>query len=141
MLYTQPFAWWVPNDDNRAQDGLELRNEFFAETEGVERDENWEVLECDLLELLVGLSRRLSFMTGEDSSTWFWIMIENLGLYQYNDAADIPEDTVKDVLEGLIWRTYDFDGNGGLFPLRNPSVDQRGVEIWYQLNEYIAEHE
>ncbi len=141
LFYTEPFAWWVPNDDNRAFDGLELREQFFAETEGVVRDESWEELGCDLFELLVGLSRRLSFLTGEASDVWFWIMIENLGLYQYNDSVDVPKETVKEVLEGLIWRTYDPDGNGGLFPLRNPTVDQRDVEIWYQASSYLEEHE
>ncbi len=140
LLYTEPFTWWVLNDDNRAQDGVDLRQEFFAESR-VGRDESWEVLECDVLELLVGLSRRLSFITGETRETWFWIMIENLGLYQYNDSVDIPVETVRDVLERLVCRTYDDDGNGGLFPLRNPTVDQRKVELWYQMSEYIAEHE
>lgn len=141
LLYTKEFVWWVPNDDNRAQDGRELRTEFLLEERITPSNEQWEALGCDLFELLVALSRRLSFITGEESRTWFWIMIENLGLYQYNDRVDIPKDRVEEILEGLIYRTYDPDGNGGLFPLRNPTVDQRQVELWYQASAYIAEHE
>ena len=48
-------------------------------------------------------------------------------------------DIVADAMAAIIWRTYDSNGYGGLFPLRNPREDQRKVELWYQLNAYLLE--
>jgi hypothetical protein len=39
----------------------------------------------------------------------------------------------------VIWRTYDRRGHGGLFPLQRSNRDQRRVEIWYQLSEYLLQ--
>jgi hypothetical protein len=39
----------------------------------------------------------------------------------------------------VIHRYYQPNGHGGFFPLENPQDDQRHVELWYQLNEYVME--
>jgi hypothetical protein len=45
-------------------------------------------------------------------------------------------------IEGKIMdRRYERNGQGGLFPLRKPAMDQRDVEIWYQANAYMIEKE
>lgn len=74
-LYSTEFVWFVPNDDNRAADGKELRREWMAET-GIHPDAEWLSLGCSFLEMLIGLSRRLAFETEEDASFWFWHLIE-----------------------------------------------------------------
>jgi hypothetical protein len=66
-------------------------------------------------------------------------MLENLDLCQYNDRVNLPEDKIEETLDRVIWRTYNFNGRGGIFPLRRPRQDQRDVELWYQLNAYIIE--
>ncbi len=48
---------------------------------------------------------------------------------------------IDDILERLIWRQYQEDGQGGFFPLAWPEQDQREVELWYQMNAYLAENE
>lgn len=140
-LFTKEFIWIVPNDDNRAEDGRALRKEFLDEVEVAEVDPVWMRLGCSILELLIGISRRLNF---EDESRgpdeWFWCLIENLSLKRYNDRVRFPERTVDEILDALIWRTYEPDGHGGLFPLRTPRADQRDVEIWYQLSAYLLEN-
>ena len=40
----------------------------------------------------------------------------------------------------MLAREYSDNGHGGLFPLKNPKKDQRKVEIWYQMTEYINEN-
>ena len=92
-----------------------------------------------MLEMLIGLSRRLSFETDREPREWFWHLLQVLHLDQYDDSRRIPEEEVDAILERVIWRTYGHNGDGGLFPLQNPSQDQRNVEIWYQLNEYLLE--
>jgi hypothetical protein len=92
-----------------------------------------------MLEMLVGLSRRLSFECEGESRDWFWHLMENLGLRYYNDRSTYSKEHIDGILDRVIWRTYNPDGEGGLFPLRNSEQDQRGIEIWYQLSAYILE--
>ena len=141
QLFTKEFVWIVPNDDNRIEDGKVLRNEF-VEKFRYEVDDNWMKLGCSMLELLIGLSRRLAFECEGEPRDWFWHLMNNIGLDKLNcnDLVALP-DYVDSAMEKVIWRTYHSNGRGGLFPLNNPHDDQRGVEIWYQLNAYILEHD
>lgn len=139
ILFTKEFVWFVPNDDNRLEDGKQLRYEFL-EASGIDKeDQDWLRQGCSFLELLIGLSRRLAFETSSDPIRWFWEMLENLGLNELNDRVHIPRDVVEEKLDRVIWRTYKFNGSGGLFPLQRARQDQRDVELWYQLSAYILE--
>jgi hypothetical protein len=133
------FIWIVPNDDNRAEDGRDLRQEFIQEQQLVDVDPDWLRLGCSMFELLVGLSRRLSFEDDGDPKRWFWQLVENLNLAKYTDKVRLPVATVDEVLNRVIWRTYHPHGIGGLFPLRNPSQNQTEIELWYQLSAYLLE--
>jgi hypothetical protein len=143
QLYTKEFVWIVPNDDNRLEDGRDLRPEFIDDCEISTIDPEWMSLGCSMLEMLVALSRRLSFQDGRNPRGWFWRLIENLDLVHCTDAKYDQEihDRVDAILEEIIWRTYHSDGRGGLFPLEHPKRDQRDVEIWYQLSAYLIEQE
>lgn len=138
QLFSTEFVWIVPNDDNRAEDGRELRCEWATDT-GTEVDRNWLSLGCSFLELLIGLSRRLAFETDGDAANWFWQLIDNLGLLGCHDRSNFKSEDVEEATARVIWRTYQSDGNGGLFPLRQTRNDQRQVEIWYQLSEYLLQ--
>lgn len=130
----------IVNDENRIEDGKALRL-VFLDSQGIsDVDPEWMELGCSVLELLVGLSRRLEFDADGEPHYWFWIMMENLGLRGYNDKMKrMPRRHIKDVLDRFILRDYEPDGRGGLFPLRNPQHDQRERELWYQMNDYIQE--
>lgn len=141
ILFTKEFVWFVPNDDNRVEDGRELRHEFIEELGLTHVDRNWLELGCSFLEMLIGLSRRLAFEAGGRPRDWFWHLLNNLELDVYADNILIPQKRVDDILDRVIWRTYRRDGHGGLFPLRHPKEDQTQVEIWYQLSAYLLEHE
>lgn len=142
QMYKKPFEWYIPNDDNRAEDGRLLREDFLVE-EGLFADESWIELDCSILELVIALSNRLSFETDIDPKIWFWELIGNLGLAEYANLerirASIKEINV--ILNTLNKREYEEDGYGGLFPLRNPGRDQRRVEIWYQMSAYLLEND
>jgi hypothetical protein len=139
QLYEKEFVWWVPNDHNRAEDGLELRMRF-VHYSGVTPEREWMALGCSMLEMLMGLSHRLAFETNRKPKGWFWRMIENLDLDNLSDAVyDGHEVDVDQVLDRLNWRQYDPDGSGGLFPLEHPQADQREVEIWYQMCMYLLD--
>lgn len=137
-LYTKEYIWLIPNDDNRMEDGRFLREEFIEDLGLDDIDPDWMDLECSMLEMMIALSRRLSFQGGGEPTDWFWHLIDNLGL-RHADNRRYPKTRVEEVLDRINWRTYNKDGSGGLFPLRNPDRDQRDVELWYQLNSYILE--
>jgi hypothetical protein len=138
-LYTKEFVWLVPNDDNRIVDGKELRVEFIQDEGLTEVDLDWIELGCSMFELMVGLSRRLSFEAEGEPHYWFWNMMENIGLQKYSDERRLARIHINKVLDRVIFRTYDPDGRGGLFPLNHSTQDQRNVELWYQLSAYVLE--
>lgn len=140
-LYAKEFVWFVPNDDNRLADGRDLRYEFIEDRryQGVSIDAIHNG--CSMLELLIGLARRLSFEAEGEPRSWFWQLIENLDLEKFNDNTRLPEEAIDDALDQVIFRTYRRNGQGGLFPLNHPNEDQRNVEIWYQLCAYILERQ
>lgn len=138
QLYSKEFVWIVPNDDNRVEDGRDLRYEFIDEQMLEDVDPAWLDLGCSMLEMLIGLSRRLSFEAEGESRDWFWTLINNLAL-RSDDKNPILVEVVDATLERVIWRTYNPDGSGGLFPLRRAHKNQRKVEIWYQLSAYLLE--
>lgn len=139
QLYTKQFVHLVGNDIDRKLDGIDLRYEFLDD-EGIEDvDTRWMEMNCSMLEMMIALSRRLAFDGGGEPRDWFWLLIRNLRLEKYNDTVDIPHDRIDDILDRVIWRTFQPSGRGGLFPLKRASQDQRYVEIWYQANAYLLE--
>lgn len=142
QLYKKEFIWFVPNDDNRIEDGRDLRFEFVDAVGLQDVDPDWVRLGCSMLELLIGLSRRLAFEAEGEPRDWFWDLIANIGLINFTDSwmkQRESEERVDMVLDRVIYRTYDYDGHGGLFPLQHTNNDQRKVELWYQLSEYVLE--
>jgi hypothetical protein len=132
-------------DTNRGNDGLQLRVDFQNEHGPWGSSTNRGP--CSYLELLVGLAKRMSFlMHGEENSHteyYFWRMIRNLDLTRCNDAKWNEmngEFFVDDAVFRVNERCFCADGSGGLFPLRNYERDQRGVEIWYQMQAWLMEN-
>ena len=138
QMYKKEFVWFVPNDDNRVEDGRELRF-IFSEKEDVELSEDWVHLPCSMLEMLIALSRRAAFLGGSSSRYWFWHILDNVDLSACTDAYSYSEEEIDDILNTIVWRTYEFNGKGGLFPLHFADEDQTRVEIWDQLGAYLMQ--
>lgn len=157
FLHTILFKWSVANDDNRCEDGLNLRQNFIDENR---LDESHLTLRyfmkapCTVFEVLVALAGRLDFNMYElgnqesQEPRWYREMLMNLRLAEYTDNYnsserfdEMTEQAIYKVIETFMDRTYAFDGTGGLFPLkRRPKNDQRTVEIWYQMMLYLDEN-
>lgn len=134
-MYNTPFEPFVPNDQNRSEDGLALRQEFMLnKLIGTRRDRGWQELECSILEMLIALADRVSYKTGKPTEGWFWKFVDNLGVCD-------GRVHITTALRRLNRRTYAENGSGGLFPLSGPHKDQREVEIWYQMSAYLLENE
>ena len=139
QLFKTQFVWFVPNDDNRLEDGKALRIEFLY-AEGIDNaDPNWIDIECSFLELVVGLSRRLEFEAGGTPHYWFWKLLENIDVRQYDDGHYFSGD-IEDRVNFVMFRQYTSMGHGGFFPLNGPCPDQRRVELWRQLSTYVLQN-
>lgn len=125
----------IPNDQNRCQDGIDLRQRYGAKTgAGLPP-----VGPCRILEFLIGVAIRLNEADYDPSmpdrvGPWFWALMDNLGIIEADDPW------IEDMLEKINTRDYATDGVGGLFPLRYPKEDQRKVEVWYQMQAYLMEN-
>lgn len=151
QLYRKNFVWFVPNDDNRATDGLFLRDEFcdrVGSWHNPRRDDRMPFEPCTMLEMLIGVAKRASFEGDDvfpDNSVggWFWRILNNVGLKRYSDDVfmlERPHREIEIILDNIVERRYAADGTGGLFPLQYPVEDQRKTEIWYQMSAYILEN-
>jgi hypothetical protein len=139
-LHRTEFVWVVFRDDNRAEDGKELRREFILQAE-LPDDVEWRtIIGCSVLEMLIALARRLEFQEDTPAHEWFWEFIRNLGLSKYSDNL-FDDYAVDEILDAFIWRTYEPNGHGGIFPLYHTDEDQREIEIWYQMCEYLVDHD
>lgn len=156
ILWEKPFPWTVEKDDNRVEDGLELRYHFLQDESCRYRFQalqieagdsgmlhivaDFRAQPCSILEVIIGLSRRLAFAAAGEPGWWAWRLIVNLDLQRMKDPlTQRRRARIEETLEALIWRTYTWDGVGGFFPLRYPKEDQRKVELWYQMSAYLEE--
>lgn len=138
-LHMTEFVWLLSGDDNRAEDGMELRKEFLREAM-LEQDPPWLSIPCSVLEMLIAFTRRASFVTDKGAREWFWIFLDNLGLSEMTDARSNVSERVYEAMDTFVWRTYHSNGDGGgMFPLHSPEHDQREVEIWYQFCEWLVD--
>lgn len=140
-LHDIEFTWFVPYDDNRADDGIQLRRRF-----ALVRDDSHLsdciLGPCSVLEMIAALAIRCEENIMDDAAMgnrtgqWFWGMIHNLGLSSMNDT-NFDSEYVDDVVARFLNRDYEPDGKGGLFTVRHCDRDLRKVEIWCQLSWYL----
>lgn len=146
-LHSIEFVPYVEHDENRAADGIALRERYFEDQPWV----GYETLDgpCTVLEMLAALSERIDFEMSDpvvnicQPAKYFWEMISNLGLMPYSDDAYVELDgyyNVKAIIENFVERAYEPDGRGGLFPRIGTTSDQRDVEIWYQMQGYLQDN-
>lgn len=144
-LHNTPFRWSVPNDDNRGSDGLKLRDEFVENQDlGIYE---WAILmqrPCTVLEMIIGVAIRVEDVMDDGTGFvhWFWELIKNLDLTRYNDREYWHQGAsvyVRQIVNNLLSRNYQRNGDGGLFPMKSDRIDQRKIEIWYQMNAYLQE--
>lgn len=139
-LHSTEFIWLLSGDDNRAADGLDLRYEFLNQVRS-ELPEPWMEQPCSVLEMFIAFSRRCAFETEPHAREWVWTFLQNLGLDELTDAALGVPRVVEEVIDPFIWRTYDANGYGGMFPLNDPQHDQTKLEIYSQFCEWLIEND
>lgn len=137
FLHNTEFRYTIPMDENRAIDGLDLRCRFAQNgdysfiTDSLDGP-------CSVLEMMIALAIRCEERImddpdiGDRTCTWFWGMIDSLGLSLMSDSR-FDKRFVDERVSIFLDREYEPDGNGGLFTVKNCGYDLRYVEIWYQM--------
>lgn len=142
FLHDAEFTFFVPHDENRASDGVDLRYHFCV-------NHDCEDLEycldgpCSVLEMMVALAIRCEHIMsdpakGDRTAQWFWNMVNNLDLGGMYDS-NFNEWRVNDSISRFLDREYEPNGSGGLFTIKNWDRDARDAEIWHQLMAYLGD--
>ena len=144
-LHDTPFIFSLPMDENRMEDGIDLRYRFGSEVgiPDVEIVNRLDIFPCSVLEMMAALAIEEEAIMddpdlGNRTSVWFMSMIENLGLLGMTDQR-YNEAYVDERIRVLLLRQYAPDGRGGLFYIKGCDEDLRGIQIWYQMNWYLNE--
>jgi hypothetical protein len=152
LLHNCIFQRRVGLDINRADDGRVRRNHFLYEEKidlsPEEQDEFFEY-ECTWLEMLVALSDRFSYSYGGSPYGRFLEVTSNMGLDPLYQPVGYRSKRMEEFDQGLVRvatsrvdnNHFDRRGRGGLFPLSHAYRDQREVELWLQMNDYIMDRE
>lgn len=145
QMLRKEYYYFVDYDENRANDGIFLR-ERYLDTDGGDQGVVPEG-PCSFLEFLISIAVRLEDMLYDGVqipvSEYFWELASRLRLTEYNDDAYSYSDTqfvVDAIMTSFMDRCYSKTGEGGLFPLRPPCKDQTKTEVWYQLNAYLIQN-
>ena len=149
------FVPLIPNDENRAEQGKNLRILYLGEVlNDLDRYDETVLLEpCSFFEMLVRLAMDMADILQDEDNfqelipRCFWEMVSNMGLEDCSDEAfgealtpSAIADYIKKRCKNVIYRHYKRSGKDGLFPLKHSKKDQRAVEIWYQMNAYLIEN-
>lgn len=137
-LFDRDYTWCLELDSNMASHGLNLRYEFDPSMDlGIKN--------CSVLEMMIGLSWSweheitYDYFIGDRTGLWFWTMIDNLGLSEYDDGR-FDVDCVGSIIDVWLERSFDYDGKGSPFPLKNATRDQRTLITWLQVNDFVMEN-
>ena len=144
LLHDINFTYCIPMDQNREEDGFDLRYQFIKEHNY--KEENAIALEkpCSMLEMMVALSIRMESTFaydpheyGDRTGMWFWNMVENLGLTGKITDEDFDATFIEKKISKCLERQYQSNGRGGLFIVPNIKEDLRDAEIWKQASWYM----
>lgn len=137
QLFETSFEYLLEKDENRAYDGLDLRDKYSYEMD-VDLDVSGP---CSVLEMMVALAIRCETdvmynpSRGNCTHVWFWMMIDNLGLIgMRNNSYD--RLNVKYALIRFMNRNYETNGRGSLFYVSG-ARGMENEEIWFQMNTFL----
>lgn len=143
QLHDIEFTWIIKKDNNRAADGICLRDRYAYYYHPENRNISMYIQgPCSVLEMMIALAIRCETdimqdpHMGDRTAQWFWRMIVNLGLGDMMDSQ-YDEEFVWSTINVFLNREYEPDGHGGLFTVRHCKYDLRKIEIWTQMLWYL----
>lgn len=145
ILHNIPFTYVLERDDNREEDGIDLREDY-TPPNGYDMKiiMDFYAKRCSVFEMLIGLAIRVDdeFIgdpAEEHPEDFFIEMLENLGLTKFVGKRYREKDVIN-IVQRWLDRRFDKDGRGSPFPVHHDHRDQRKIEIWDQMNAYISEN-
>lgn len=142
-LYSTRFRYSLEMDENRYDDGIDLRYRFAYEC-GYSNEEIEEAIgakPCMVLEMMVSLALRCEEAImydpeeGDRTDIWFWDMIVSLGLDMMDDQHYQSRE-IDAVLARFLDHKYALNGEGSLFTLPF-EIDIHETDIWKQMCMYL----
>ena len=147
------FLTFVRMDENRREEGMDLRDEAeddmnTGDIYGITVDDPFPYT-CSMMELLVVMTRRMHYemLDSEyeaDIGKWAVELLTNAGLSGFTNSAFDKDNNTRNeaemIIKDIVYHRYGFDGEGSMFPLRQPKYDQRTTELLTQMNNYLAEN-
>lgn len=157
ILHEVSYRPMLEMDDNRWHDGVQYRWDYAYSVERGSVNEAELAAgylddclgDCTVLELMLSMAEKMRYETADSMyeagvGKWFEELIGNLGLDIYTNRELTENENAYFEAEGIVqrfvYRKYDWNGEGGLFPLRFAREDQRKVELIIQMNNYLAEN-
>ena len=155
-LWLIPFEPSVGNDDDRAANGLELRQRYYyilthetgVRVRGDAAMELEQMFgECRVLEMLVALSMQMYDLMQDlgiynSVSRWFWEIMGQVGFDAMDDSSwvdgrddSVIVETVGHIMHGDGVRSRS-DWAGGWFGIDG----WQDMEIWYQMHAYLSRY-
>lgn len=143
-LHNVRFTYTIRKDQNRAEDGKDLRWRFVCGQDYPDYYNDYLTCldePCSVLEMMMALAIRCEEIMddpsfGNRTAQWFWGMIVNMGLGSMTDTR-YDRLLVDVAVTRLLNREYEANGRGGLFMIRNCTCDLRSIEIWRQMCFYL----
>lgn len=115
------FAWYIPEDEDKAIQALRMRDEYCYET-GMPSPRQ---APPSFLEVFVSITDTLTAMLYQDREVFTKSILLNLGARSYSDDVRLPSEiheTALDIAECVMYRTYGRNGSGGLFRIPGEDV-------------------
>lgn len=141
------FDYILEMDSNRYEDGINLRYRF-----GYENDISNQMITmklgdepCSVFEMLLALAKRcdesiMGTIDEDNTARWFWEFLNNLGLGVDYISHRVSKDEIEHKVDIFLTRKYAKDGRGSIFIFKDPTINAREMEIWYQLMRYLNEN-
>lgn len=140
-LYHTEFIAEYTMDENRAEDGLDLRDQFGKDESYTSSELNDIHDYCSMLEMMIALAIRMEedIMTnlayGDRTGVWFWNMVRSLGVGRMTNSR-FNQRKFDAIMDAFMNHVYESDGHGGLF-IVDCYYDLTKEEIWTQMNWYL----
>lgn len=115
------FAWYIPEDEDKAIQALRMRDEYCYET-GMSMPRQ---APASFLEVFVSITDTLTAMLYQDRESFTKSILLNLGARSYSDDMRPPSEiheAALNIAENVIYRTYGRNGSGGLFRIPGANI-------------------
>ena len=135
VLWSTEYWSDIPNDENRANDGLELRY-FYEEETGFECEKNGA---CTVLEMMIALANRMenAFFydpkVGNRTNLWFWEMFYNAGFANFGKNGQKKWPFAHFLQKFLARKSGTF-----FFEIDKKPENWAKIEVWKQVCAHVS---